>query len=326
MLEQNQTITHMYLETNKVGPTSNYNNAATVDFANVYVSTEKDSAATINAKLASGLHVVLSPGNYNLDAAIQVTKANTVVLGIGFPTLISSNGQPAIIVGNVDGVRIGGILLQAGQQKTSSLLQWGTGGYAGSSANPGFAYDVFARVGGTNDPSQFQVQADVMVLFNSGNVVFDNTWLWRADHGVNGEVVNSQNPNLHGLVVNGPNVTTYGLAVEHQLQDLVQWNGDNGRAYFYQSELPYDVTEAQFGTPGYVGFRVMGTNFQGWGAGVYSFFRDYAVTTTNAIVSPSTSKFVNSLTVFLSGLGEIVHVINGQGSAVNVSGQNTYVC
>lgn len=314
------------VEMNKVGQTSNWNAGTTVDFANVYVAQASDSAATINGKLAAGLHVVLSAGNYNLDDSLNVTKAGTVVIGIGFPTLISTNGKPAILVGNVDGVRISGILLQAGQQKTSSQLQWGTGTYAGSASNPGFLYDIFARVGGTNDPSQFQVTADTMVTINSGNVVFDNTWLWRADHGVSGSVSNSDNPNLHGFVVNGDNVITYGLAVEHQLQDLVQWNGNNGRTYFYQSELPYDVTQANFGDPGYVGLRVNGSNHQGFGAGVYSYFRDNAVTTVNGIMTASTAKFQNSFSCFLNGKGQISHVINNNGAAVNAPGTQVYVC
>jgi len=318
------------VEMNKNGPTTNYGNVDTFDFANVYVATEADSAATITSRLSSGLHVVLSPGNYKLDDSINVTKANTYILGIGFPTLIANNGHPAIIVSNVDGVRVAGVLLQAGEAKTSALLQWGSGTYAGSSSNPGFLYDVFARVGGTNDPSQFQVQADVMVEINSGNVVYDNSWLWRADHGVSGSVYNGDNPNLHGLVVNGANVTTYALAVEHQLNDLVQWNGENGKVYYYQSELPYDVTEANYGQPGYVGFRVASSvqNHQNWGAGVYSYYRDNAVTTTNAIMTGTSSgiHFVNSFTCFLNGLGQITHVIDNQGAAVNTSGQQTYVC
>lgn len=54
---------------------------------------------------------IQTPGNYNLTGSIEVNNANTVILGIGFPTLIPTTGQPAIVVGNVDGVRIGGILL-----------------------------------------------------------------------------------------------------------------------------------------------------------------------------------------------------------------------
>jgi len=101
-------------EINKVGPTTDYDNAEQIDFSEVYVATEKDTAATINAKLDAGLHLVLSPGTYNLDDTIKVNNANTVVLGIGFANLVSTTGKPCMIVGNVDGVRIAGILFQAG--------------------------------------------------------------------------------------------------------------------------------------------------------------------------------------------------------------------
>jgi len=67
-----------------------------------------------------------------------------------------------------------------------------------------------------------------MVTINSGNVVIDNTWLWRADHDITGDVVNSNNPVSHGITVNGDNVIAYGLAVEHVLEDQVVWNGNNG--------------------------------------------------------------------------------------------------
>jgi len=33
-----------------------------------------------------------------------------------------------------------------------------------------------------------------MVIINSGNVVLDNAWLWRADHGVGGEIYSENNP------------------------------------------------------------------------------------------------------------------------------------
>jgi len=49
-----------YLEINKRGTTpNNWDNAEEIDFSNVYVASESDSAATINAKLNEGLHLVL---------------------------------------------------------------------------------------------------------------------------------------------------------------------------------------------------------------------------------------------------------------------------
>ncbi len=50
------------------------------------------------------------------------------------------------------------------------------------------------------------------------------------------------NPVATGIQVNGDNVIAYGLAVEHTLGNMVEWNGNQGRVYFYQSEYPYDVT------------------------------------------------------------------------------------
>jgi hypothetical protein len=315
-----------HLETNKVGPTTNYGNADDVDFEKVFVANDTIPASLINSKIASGLHVVLSPGNYKLTESIVVNNPNTVILGIGFPTLISP-GAPAIKVGNVDGVRIAGVLLQAGPMRSSSLLQIGEMGYKGSAQNPTHIYDIFARIGG---PDRVEVSADVAVLINSGNVVFDNSWLWRADHDVNGNVVNSQNPCNNGLVVNGDDVIAYSLAVEHHLKDLVVWNGERGRTYFYQSELPYDVTQANYGAPGYVGYKVSPqvTQHHAWAIGVYSFFRDADVTTVNGITSPTGAgiQFIAPFSKFLSGMGEISHVWNNRGTPSNSKTNIAYLC
>jgi len=133
-----------------------------------------------------------------------------------------------------------------------------------------------------------------------------------------------------GLEVNGDDVIIYALAVEHFLHDLVVWNGERGKTYFYQSELPYDVTEENFGTPGYVGYRV-NQNVQthnAWGAGVYSFFRDNDVTTVNGFASGTGSgiSFVYPFTKFLSGKGQISHVLNGRGNVANQQNGMAFLC
>lgn len=319
---------------NKVGPTTDFAAATLIDLSQVYVANAAtDDGNSISQKLASGLHLILTPGIYNLSQPIVVANSNTVVLGLGFPTLVSTQGQPVLIVdGAAVGVRVAGLLLQAGPYNTSTLLQWGSAAQkaTGDPNNPGFLYDCFARVGGTNDPSQYQVTADTMVIIAQDHVVIDNSWLWRADHDVSGDVSNSENPNLHGLLVLADDVTTYGLAVEHCLQDLVQWYGQNGMVVFFQSELPYDVTQQNFGDPGYVAFRIASnvTQFAGYGVGVYSYFRDYPVVVESAIVSPSlpSTAFVNSLTVFLNGQGQISHVINQVGASVSTPASTSYVC
>jgi len=315
------------VEFNKVGPTRDYSDVSLIDFSEVFVANETTTADEMNEQLAAGLHLVLSPGIYNLTGSIVVSNPNTVVLGIGLPTLVSTNGKPAMIVNATEGARVGGILFQAGPLNTTNLLVWGTND-TGSSSNPGFLYDCFARVGGTNNPNIYQVTVDTIVQIAQDNVVIDDAWLWRADHDVSGEVYNSQNPVSHGLQVFGDNVITYGLAVEHELEDLVQWYGENGQAYFFQAEFPYDVTEEQFGIPGYTGFRVDSavTQFQGYGFGVYCYFRDYVVTVANGIVTSPSAQVTSPLTVFLSGNGQITYIINDQGAAAYLPGQPEYLC
>lgn len=93
--------------------------------------------------------------------------------------------------------------------------------------------DVFARVGGPNDQNSHPVSTGSMVIINSGNVIIDGTWLWRADHDITGSVVNGNNHVDSGIKVNGDYVTAYGLAAEHTLGHLVEWNGNNGQTIFY---------------------------------------------------------------------------------------------
>ena len=69
-------------------------------------------------------------------------------------------------------------------------------------------------------PDAAPVTADAMVVVNSGHVVGDNMWLWRADHTVSGGVTGSANPCQTGIHVKGDDVTLYGAAVEHTLGDV----------------------------------------------------------------------------------------------------------
>jgi hypothetical protein len=93
-----------------------------------------------------------SPGIYNLSAALEVSHQNQIVLGLGLATLIATGSDPAIRVKDVPGVRVAGILLQAGtpvgMTSPKALLVWGTIAYAGRADMPGFLHDVYARVGG----------------------------------------------------------------------------------------------------------------------------------------------------------------------------------
>ena len=47
-------------------------NVDNFDFTTVYVASDADTAAVINGYLADGLHVVLQPGNYNLEDSLKM--------------------------------------------------------------------------------------------------------------------------------------------------------------------------------------------------------------------------------------------------------------
>ena len=86
---------------------------------------ERDTAATINAALKSGKNLLLTPGIYHLESSIQISRPDTVVLGLGFPTLIPDNGTAALTIADIDGVKVGGILFKAGTSNSPTLFQIG---------------------------------------------------------------------------------------------------------------------------------------------------------------------------------------------------------
>lgn len=139
-------------------------NTVSVSFENVYVAKNaSDTAESINAKLAEGLHLVLTPGIYRLDAPLQVAQKGQVVLGLGLATLVPTAGTSAITVAAVDGVRVAGLLIQAGEKESPTLLEWGDEGYAGDATDPGVISDVFVRVGGPEPPEVAEKKAKIAV-------------------------------------------------------------------------------------------------------------------------------------------------------------------
>jgi hypothetical protein len=281
------------------------------------------TAAKINAALAAGQHILFTPGVYSLDDTLKVARADTIVLGLGIPSLVPTSGLPIISVADVDGVKIAGLILDAGKVKSPSLLEVGTeGSTADHTANPTFLYDLTVRTGGAAAGSN-----NVGIKINSSSVVADQIWLWRADHGAGAGW--DTNPTQNGLVVNGNNVTMYGLFNEHHEQYQTLWNGDGGRVYMYQSEMPYDVPNQMSwmsgATRGYASFKVSDkvTSHEAWGVGVYCYFRDAPVKANSAVEAPAVPgvRFHNLTTIWLSGQAgsEITHVINDLGNRVHAN-------
>ncbi|MFI1761014.1 RICIN domain-containing protein [Streptomyces sp. NPDC020800] len=291
-----------------------------------YVVKPGATAAQIDAALAAGKNLLVTPGVYHLDQTLKVTRPDTVVLGLGLATLVPDNGITAMSVADVDGVKIAGLLLDAGTTGSKTLLEVGPAGSGASHAtDPTSLHDVYVRVGGAGVG-----KAGTGIVVNSNNVIGDHMWIWRADHGSG--VGWTSNTADTGLTVNGADVTMYGLFVEHFQKYQVIWNGNGGRTYFFQNEMPYDPPNQSAwmngSTQGYAAYKVADsvTSHQAYGLGSYCYFNaDPGVTAAHAIEAPDTPgvRFTSMVIVSLGGTGTISHVVNSTGgpsnSATNVA-------
>ncbi len=280
-----------------------------------------DTAATLNAQLAQGKHLLFTPGIYDLSEPIRVLRPRTVVLGLGFATLRPTAGTAAMVTADADGIVLAGLLFDAGAVSSPVLLEVGpAGSKARHQKDPISLHDLFFRVGGAGVG-----RTEVNLRIDSSDTIVDHTWIWRADHGAG--VGWESNLSRNGLVVNGDSITIYGLFVEHHQQYQVLWNGNHGRTYFYQSEIPYDPpTQASYssgaGSNGWASYKVADsvTSHEAWGLGIYSVFRQPAVNLSRAIETPQSSGVVfhHMITVALGEKGEISNVIDGQGGATSI--------
>ncbi len=308
---------------------------STLPIESFFVAEPTDSAATINSALARGKNVLLTPGVYHLSRPLNVVRAGTVVLGLGFPTLIPDNGTAAVTVIPGNGVMLAGLLVDAGPVNSPALVIVGTPpsgnaragkGPSGDSSDPTTLSDVFFRIGGASAG-----KATTSLVVNSDNVILDDIWAWRADHGTGvGWTVNTADT---GIVINGQDVTAYGLFAEHyQKYDLV-WNGNGGKTIFFQNEMPYDAPDqaswGHGGVNGYAAYKVANsvTTHEAWGLGSYCYFINPGISATRGFEVPDTAgvKLHDILTVFLNGNGGIDHVVNDTGAAVNSSNQVTNI-
>ncbi|MET8905542.1 coagulation factor 5/8 type domain-containing protein [Streptomyces sp. NPDC004538] len=282
-----------------------------------YVAKPGVSAATLNQALAEGLHLLLTPGIYHLDGTVEVKRAGTVVLGLGYATLIPDNGVTALKVADVDGVRLAGFLIDAGPVNSSTLLEVGpAGASADHSANPTTVQDVFIRIGGAGPG-----KATTSMVINSRHTIVDHTWVWRADHGEG--VGWETNRADYGVVVNGDDVLATGLFVEHFNKYDVQWNGQRGRTIFFQNEKAYDAPDqaaVQNGSvKGYAAYKVgdQVTEHEGWGLGSYCYYNvNPSIVQHHGFAAPNRSgvRFHGLLVVSLGGNGQYECVINDTGS------------
>jgi hypothetical protein len=288
-----------------------------------FVARPTDNAKTINAAIAGGQNLILTPGVYHLDQSIDVKRADTVVLGLGFPTLVPDNGVAAMTVADVPGVKLAGLMVDAGAVNSPVLIQVGKPNAHKSDPNdPTSLQDVFFRIGGAAAG-----KATTSLVVNSDDVILDDIWAWRADHGNGvGWTVNTADT---GVVVNGDDVTAYGLFVEHYQKYEVIWNGERGRTIMFQNEFPYDPPNqaawTHDGINGFAAYKVADSvkTHEAWGLGSYCFFNvDPTIHAAHSFEVPNTPgvKLHDILTVSLGGVGTIDHVVNDTGAAAQGSG------
>jgi hypothetical protein len=249
---------------------------------------------------------------------------------MGHPTLTAVDGTVPLTVSDVPGVIVAGVTIDAGVVESPVLLEVGKkngneGSKKNDASNPTTLSDVYFRVGGPHVG-----KADVALEINSDNVLVDHTWVWRADHGVEGlSDTERWNTNIgrNGVVVNGDNVTATGLFVEHFQQYNTVWNGQNGITILYQNELPYDPpTQADWmngDVEGWAGYKIADhvKTHTLYGGGVYVFNRNNpSIHTENGFEAPEAAgvKLRHIMTVNLSA-GTIDHVVNGVGDPADVT-------
>ncbi|MFF2715817.1 coagulation factor 5/8 type domain-containing protein [Streptomyces sp. NPDC058011] len=282
-----------------------------------YVVKEGADAATINAAVEQGLHLLFTPGVHHIDETITIDRPDTVALGIGLATIIPDNGVTAIKVGDVDGVKLAGLLVDAGPVNSETLIEVGPeNASADHSANPTSLQDVFVRIGGAGPG-----KATTSIVVNSDDTIIDHTWVWRADHGEGwGWETNRAD---YGVRVNGDDVLATGLFVEHFNKYDVEWYGERGRTIFFQNEKAYDAPNQaaiQNGaTKGYAAYRVDDSvnQHEGWGLGSYCYYNvDPTIVQGHGFKAPVKPgvKFHSLIVVSLGGNGQYEHVINEVGS------------
>ncbi|HEX3766598.1 MAG TPA: hypothetical protein VHW23_48220 [Kofleriaceae bacterium] len=310
-----------------------------------FVARPTDATHTINAALAEGRHLIFTPGIYHLDRTLRVERPDTLVLGLGFATLVPDRGLPVMTVADVPGVTLAGLLIDAGAQAAPVLLQIGDRDRhdrdgrdrddrdrhrchrRDPSSDPVALHDVFFRIGGATPGKAVR-----SLVVNSDDVLLDNLWAWRADHGNGvGWTVNEAD---NGVIVNGDDVTAYGLFVEHYQKFNVIWNGEDGKTIMFQNELPYDPpTQADWthdGVNGFAAYKVSDAvrTHEAWGMGSYSnFIAGPEIHADHAFEAPRRSGIAlhDLLSVFLNAHGGIDHVVDDVGAPVNAANQVTNI-
>ena len=320
--------------TDSQGPdwTSGTTSGRDLPMSSFHVASPDQPARVLAAALARGQNLLLTPGVYDVDRSLVIRRSGTVVLGLGQATLTSVRGAtPVVVDGHASDVVVAGVTVDAGVQESRALMHIGAQrGHGRRGSTPSTTLnDVYFRVGGPHVG-----RTRTALVIDADDVLVDHTWVWRADHGVEGFTAGASgdtdrwrtNTAPVGVVVNGDRVHATGLFVEHFQQHNTIWNGEDGHVVLYQNELPYDPpSQADWtrpdGTLGWTGYKVADDvqRHQLYGGGVYVFNRnDPSITTARGFEVPDRAgvRLHHVMTVNLDA-GSIEHVVNDTGARVD---------
>jgi hypothetical protein len=202
-----------------------------------------DTAATINAALATGEDLLLEPGAYSVSAPLTVPNANQVILGLGEATVTATTNTPTIVVNDaatgtiLAGFDANGMAFNAttntGPYAAEQIEIGNTPNATGSLTDPTTLSDVSTISNSTTDEliNQNDVllnQAEIQSNNNSGNGYTTTNWP-------------AESSSDYGVIVNGNDVTLEGIWLEHFKMTEATWNGNGGQVIFLENELPLTI-------------------------------------------------------------------------------------
>ena len=137
----------------------------------------------MNAALAAGLNLFLTPGIVcHLSQPLGVTRANTVVLGLGFPTLHAGRRASTPMNGRGRGRRQD--RRHPVRRRHDQQQRVADGRVRRSSdGEPRRRTRRRCRTCSSASAARSSGKATNSLVVNSNNVLVDDIWAWRADHG-----------------------------------------------------------------------------------------------------------------------------------------------
>ena len=241
--------------TNYTGHNWSNENGTFISLDKFYILHPEDNSDTINEALSKNKYIIFTPGIYSIDKTLEVVNDESIIFGLGYATLSAKDNVSNIMSVKSKNNKICSLLFQSETNTNNYLVL-----EENEDNQRTLLSDLFFRVGGH---SRENIAVDTCLVINQDNVIGDNFWIWRADHGRN--IGFDKNYARLGCVINGQSVVCHALMIEHFYEYQLMWNGENGEVIFYQSETPYDlpnqtywmrydegyIGEAAFGYPSY---------------------------------------------------------------------------